>query len=103
MSFAESEPLWGTACNQLLIFVATPGCDGFPSLDSKENCEYRGWERGRVTGVGVQLFLCLSVGNSTVQHLPPILGRHHPCCIIEKPGSGGSDLPEDADKAMEEV
>ncbi|KAM9375246.1 beta-hexosaminidase subunit alpha [Phaethornis superciliosus] len=33
----EDEPPWGTPCTQLLVFVATPGCDGFPSLDSKES------------------------------------------------------------------
>ncbi|PKU34887.1 hypothetical protein llap_14809 [Limosa lapponica baueri] len=33
----ENEPPWGTPCTQLLIFVATPGCDGFPSLYSKED------------------------------------------------------------------
>lgn len=103
MSFAENEQPWGTPCTQLLVFVATPGCDGFPSLDSKEGCEYWGWEWEGVTGVGVRLFLCPSVGNSTVQHLPPILGRQHSHCIIEKLGQGGSDLPEDANKAVGEV
>ena len=56
-----------------------------------------------VTGAGVQLFLCPTVGNDTVQLLHPILGRQHPHCVVEKLGQGGSDLPEDADKAVGEV
>ncbi|XP_055572192.1 beta-hexosaminidase subunit alpha isoform X2 [Falco biarmicus] len=34
----EKELPWGIPCTQLLVFVATPGCNGFPSLDSKESC-----------------------------------------------------------------
>ncbi|XP_054243997.1 beta-hexosaminidase subunit alpha [Indicator indicator] len=33
----ENEPPCETPCTQLLISVDTPGCDGFPSLDSKES------------------------------------------------------------------
>lgn len=40
VSFAENELPLETACTQLLVFVATPGCNGYPSLDSKESCEY---------------------------------------------------------------
>uniref|UniRef100_A0A8B9NU82 Beta-hexosaminidase n=1 Tax=Apteryx owenii TaxID=8824 RepID=A0A8B9NU82_APTOW len=32
-----NEQPWGKPCTQLLVSVATPGCDGFPSLDSKES------------------------------------------------------------------
>uniref|UniRef100_A0A8C3Q1K1 Beta-hexosaminidase subunit alpha n=1 Tax=Chrysolophus pictus TaxID=9089 RepID=A0A8C3Q1K1_CHRPC len=28
---------WRTSCTELLISVATPGCNGFPNLDSKES------------------------------------------------------------------
>ncbi|XP_064524658.1 beta-hexosaminidase subunit alpha [Pseudopipra pipra] len=33
----ENEPSWGTPCTQLLVYVAMPGCDGYPNLDSKES------------------------------------------------------------------
>uniref|UniRef100_A0A8C3E943 Beta-hexosaminidase n=1 Tax=Corvus moneduloides TaxID=1196302 RepID=A0A8C3E943_CORMO len=33
----ENEPSWETPCSELLVYVSTPGCDGFPSLDSKES------------------------------------------------------------------
>ncbi|XP_015727865.1 beta-hexosaminidase subunit alpha [Coturnix japonica] len=33
---AENKQPWRTSCTELLISVATPGCNGFPSLDSKE-------------------------------------------------------------------
>ncbi|XP_041274876.1 beta-hexosaminidase subunit alpha [Onychostruthus taczanowskii] len=33
----ENEPSWETPCAELLVYVSTPGCDGFPNLDSNES------------------------------------------------------------------
>uniref|UniRef100_A0A8C5U8Z4 Beta-hexosaminidase n=1 Tax=Malurus cyaneus samueli TaxID=2593467 RepID=A0A8C5U8Z4_9PASS len=37
VSFAENELSWEAPCSELLVYINTPGCDGFPSLDSKES------------------------------------------------------------------
>lgn len=93
VSFSENEPSWETPCTELLVYVSTPGCDGFPSLGSKENCKCWGWEQE-----GMWLFLCLSLGSSTVW-LPLDLERAQ-FPALGMLGQGRRGIPYSADKAV---